>query len=42
MKAYNIQDVKATEELFVVLSQFDKTDAVTSAMRTYKANKKKK
>lgn len=42
MKAYNIQDVKATEELFVVLSEFDKTDAVTSAMRTYKANKKKK
>lgn len=37
MKLYNMADVEATEELFTVLSEFDKTEAVTSAMRTYKA-----
>lgn len=39
MKRYNIKDVEATEELFVVLSEFEKTEVVESAMRTYKYNK---
>jgi hypothetical protein len=40
MKTYNINDVLATEELFVRLSQFDKTATTTDAMRAYKAAKK--
>jgi hypothetical protein len=42
MRVYNTRDVEATEELFLVLAQFDKTEIVTSAVRTYYSNKKKK
>lgn len=41
MKLYNQMDVKATEELFVTLSEFEKTEVVTDAMRAYNANRKK-
>jgi hypothetical protein len=36
MKLYNMADVEATEELFLVLSEFDKTEVVTSALRAYR------
>ena len=42
MRDYNIEDVKATEELFLRLAKFDKTEVVASAMRSYEAAKKKK
>lgn len=42
MELYNKMDVQATEELFVVLSEFEKTEVVTDAMRSYNAAKKKK
>jgi hypothetical protein len=42
MELYNKMDVLATEELFVVLSEFEKSQVVTDAMRSYNANKKKK
>lgn len=41
MKAYNIADVKATEELFLKLAQFDKTKTVQDALRAYNLAKKK-
>lgn len=40
MKLYNQNDVLATEELFVLLSEFDKTQTTTDAMRAYHAAKK--
>jgi hypothetical protein len=42
MKKYNIQDVLATEELFMVLSEFDKTSTTADAVRAYHAAKKSK
>jgi hypothetical protein len=39
MQRYNNFDVLATEELFLKLAQFDKTEVVTSALRSYR-NKK--
>jgi len=42
MELYNKMDVLATEELFVVLSEFEKSTVVTDAMRSYNAAKKKK
>lgn len=39
MERYNNFDVLATEELFLKLAQFDKTEVVASALRAYK-NKK--
>jgi hypothetical protein len=42
MELYNKMDVEATEELFLVLSEFEKTEVVTDAIRTYNENKKKK
>jgi hypothetical protein len=42
MELYNKMDVEATEELFLVLSEFEKTEVVTDAIRTYNENKKNK
>lgn len=42
MRRYNMQDVIATEELFIVLSEFEKTTDVADAIRTYNYNKKNK
>jgi hypothetical protein len=42
LELYNKQDVLATEELFLKLAEFDKSETVTSALRTYNKNKKKK
>jgi hypothetical protein len=42
MEKYNKFDVLSLEELFVKLAKFDKSEAVTSAMRTYNASKNKK
>lgn len=39
MQRYNKQDVLATEELFIVLSEFDKTTNTTDALRAYHAAK---
>jgi DNA polymerase III epsilon subunit-like protein len=39
MERYNNFDVLATEELFLKIAQFDKTEVVTSALRAYR-NKK--
>jgi DNA polymerase III epsilon subunit-like protein len=39
MEAYNKTDVLSLEELFVKMSVYDKTEAITSAMRTYRAVK---
>jgi hypothetical protein len=36
MRLYNMADVEATEELFLVLSEFDKSEPVTNALRAYK------
>jgi hypothetical protein len=41
MKIYNMADVSATEELFLKLSEFDKTIPTTDALRAYQAAKKK-
>ena len=41
MKIYNMNDVAATEELFIKLAEFDTTKATTDAVRAYKAAKKK-
>lgn len=40
MKTYNINDVLATEELFLKLAEFDKTATTNDALRAYKAAKK--
>jgi DNA polymerase elongation subunit (family B) len=40
MERYNNFDVLATEELFVNLAPFDKTEVVTSALRVYNNRKK--
>jgi hypothetical protein len=40
MKLYNMADVRATEELFIVLSEFDRTEVVASAARAYAASNK--
>jgi hypothetical protein len=42
MKSYNMADVDSTEELFLELAKFDNTELVTSAVKAYEANKKKK
>ena len=42
MKKYNIVDVQATEELFLVLSEFDKTVVTSDALRAYHAANKGK
>jgi hypothetical protein len=42
MQLYNKTDVAATEEVFLALSEFEKTEVVADALRTYHANKKKK
>jgi hypothetical protein len=39
MERYNNFDVLATEELFVNLAQFDRTEAVTSALRAYRSRR---
>jgi len=36
MRLYNMADVQATEELFLELSQFDKTEVVQDALKAYK------
>ena len=42
MQRYNKQDVLATEELFIVLAEFDKTINTTDALRAYNAAKNTK
>ena len=42
MKTYNNFDVLATEELFLNLAKFDRTEVVTSAVRAYHAARSKK
>jgi hypothetical protein len=42
MERYNNFDVLATEELFLNLAKFDKTEVVASAVRAYEAAQKKK
>jgi len=42
MEQYNKNDVLATEELFVRLSEYDRTETTTDAMRAYSAAKRKK
>jgi hypothetical protein len=42
MERYNNFDVLATEELFLTLAKFDKTELVTSAVRAYEAARKGK
>jgi DNA polymerase elongation subunit (family B) len=37
MRLYNMADVEATEELFLVLSEFDKSEVVTDALRAYRS-----
>jgi len=38
MRLYNMADVQATEELFLELSQFDKTEVVQDALKAYKGS----
>jgi uncharacterized protein YprB with RNaseH-like and TPR domain len=42
MEKYNETDILSTEELFVKLSEFDKTETTTDAMRAYHAARKAK
>lgn len=42
MKSYNITDILATEELFLRLAPYDRSENVASAMRAYNAAKKNK
>jgi hypothetical protein len=41
MEKYNKLDVLSLEELFLKLAEYDKSEVVTSALRTYHANQAK-
>jgi hypothetical protein len=42
MEKYNKYDILSTEELFLHLAKYDKTEIVQLALKSYEHNKKKK